>query len=250
MSGPVAASPESWAAWGEPSGAVHVEPLRTVARRVAQSAAWRAWVWAPDVAGWRPWWEVPSLVAAVAEEFPPPAPAAGGAQPGAGPAAAGGATRPSATPFAARPPVGTELAVTIRPSSPDETVEAFLRAAAQRQPKGAVRRLDRELDRRRGDWRAISALGWFGYSVAADVGLSTPERREILLDFLGCELPSLLDGREEWHQPGTYARLDKVIGFLEAHNIENARKNPNGSQDAIDKWTDDVAWLRTEFCRG
>ena len=231
----------TWCAWTTPEHGLQLEGLGVLARRIARAGDWSGWVWVPGADAWRAWWAVPELVAVVAAEMPPAVPVEVAPKPVAKPSVVrkGRATRAARD----RSP---EREREIRKAPPD--MDTFFRRAAKRQGGNAVSRFERESRRVKGDWRAVSLLKAFGYTVNQADGLSARQRRELLADFLYCALPRQWEGRHEWFAPATRARLKKVTGFILNHNVRNARKRRSSSWDtAIQKWTDDADWLQSTF---
>ena len=234
-----------WCAWTTPEHGLQLEELDVLARRIARAGDWSGWVWVPGSDAWRAWWAVPELVAVVAAEMPPVAPVEVAPKPVADPSVARKAC--AARPARDRSP---ERVREIRKAPPD--MDTFFMLAAQRQGGRAVARFEKETRRATDDWEDVSllkVLKVFGYTVDKDVGLDAGQRREILADFLYCELPRQWEGRHEWFEPATGSRLRKMTGFILNHNVRNFRKqNFSGSYDtAIQKWEDDAEWLQSTF---
>ncbi len=232
-------------AWALPGTAPVFESGAILARRIARAGEWTAWVWTPGAAAWATWWEHAALVEAVAAETPPPPPVF------ASPDVAAAAV---AAPSRATGPTVADVVPSVVPgrgirSAPPD-IESFFRDAARRQGPPAVKRFEREsrTHREKGDWLPVSLLKLFGYTVAESVGLDGARRREILEDFLFCELPTQWKWRDEWYAPATQARLEKVVGFILNHNVRLQRDNVRKA-DAVEKWEADAHWLQTTYRR-
>lgn len=101
-----------------------------------------------------------------------------------------------------------------------------------------------------GDWQEISPLKELGYRVGR-YGLPTYKRQPILEMAFNGELPIVgpYSYMQQWGNPSSPARLKKMANSLAAHCTKMKRKKEQ-SQESIEAWETDLAWLRERFYHG
>ena len=93
-------------------------------------------------------------------------------------------------------------------------------------------------------------LSYMGYRVGKTRGLPLNERREILEEIFGYNLPSAdFSGQymKEWGEPKSKERLEKMANSL-ASFCRNAKRRNNDV--AVSNYEEDLEWLRENFYKG
>jgi len=89
-----------------------------------------------------------------------------------------------------------------------------------------------------------SLLAAFGYSTGRNAPRAMT-RLQILESFLYTGLPRQWVGREQWHAPGSLARLYRMIDHIEwAARMMELDSGRRDCSDAISQRQDDARWLR------
>jgi hypothetical protein len=87
------------------------------------------------------------------------------------------------------------------------------------------------------------------YRVGSTNGASTRIRRALLAEIFTGHLPPVFpsDYLNEWGQPGTAARLQKMAETIAAFTRNAKRKRTVGMGDAIRDWEDDLRFLYESY---
>lgn len=95
-------------------------------------------------------------------------------------------------------------------------------------------------------------LDALGYHVGSTRGLPDQVRAFILDQAFASDLPLVhsLTYSEEWDQPGTPARLQKLSETLAALARNAKRKESKRLEQAIDEWEHDLSYLRSKYYAG
>ena len=103
-----------------------------------------------------------------------------------------------------------------------------------------------------GGWLEEGLLGFMGYHVGTTKGISTNQRRRILVEVFQGVVPPVfpLSYVESWNTPGSSYRLKKMAETL-ASFVRNAkRRRESRLEIAINHWASDLDYLYHEYYVG
>lgn len=100
-----------------------------------------------------------------------------------------------------------------------------------------------------GDFKPVSALGLFGYTVGKTNGWREDLRQEFLMDFIELELPQIVEENDgdKYGDPLTSKRLEAVANLLASHIRNAKRRDSHSMRFAISDWEDDLAFLKEQY---
>ena len=103
-----------------------------------------------------------------------------------------------------------------------------------------------------GDFKPVSALGLFGYTVGKTSGWRKDLPQVFLMDFIELELPRIVEENDgdEYGDPLTSKRLEAVANLLASHLRNAKRRDSHSMRFAISDWEDDLAFLKEQYYIG
>ena len=99
------------------------------------------------------------------------------------------------------------------------------------------------------DFRSISALKVYGYTVGRTNGWPMARRQRFLRDFMELDLPSLVTREygDEYGAPRSRVRLKKVADLIATLARNANRRNAVSMSDAVDDWQADLDFLKATY---